>query len=68
MSSIRQRNPDRTAMRKTMAAVGLGLGVAGVGLTVGDIYRKPSIGAGGVVLGIGVALLHMPWGEFMGKA
>ncbi len=60
------RNPPRSVLRRTLTAVGLGFGVAGIGLTLGDIYGRPSIGAGGVVLGMGIGALHMPWGEILG--
>lgn len=63
-----QANPPRhhqTPGRRTASAIGLGVGVAGIGLTIGDIYRRPSIALGGMVLGIGLTALHLPWADLL---
>ena len=61
----RRRNPSRlTTTRRTLTAIGVGLGIAGVGAGIGDLYRKPSITIGAMVLGVGVTLIHLPWSKY----
>lgn len=62
-------NPEAVlTTRRTLTAVGLGLGVASVGATLGDLYRKPSLALGGMVLGLGLAAIHLPWDRYGGEA
>lgn len=57
-------NPEPTVTRRTLTAVGLGIGVASVGATLADLYRRPSLALGGMVLGLGLTTLHLPWDQF----
>lgn len=61
----RQKNPRRveSTAHRMFAALGLGLGIAGTGLSLGTIYQKPSISIAGSVLGIGLAMAYLPWGR-----
>ena len=65
---LRKNNikPNQTPMRRTMSAIGLGLAATGVGVAIGDLYRKPSIAVGAVVLGVGLIAVHLPWDHLMG--
>lgn len=65
--SLRKRNsrPPQTPTRRTMSSIALGLGVAGVGVAIGDLYHRPSIAIGGMVLGVGLAAVHLPWDHFL---
>jgi len=61
---VDDQNPiSRGPTRRTLAALGLGIGIAGVGATIADLYRKPAIAIGALVLGAGVAIAHLPWGN-----
>lgn len=65
---LRRRNPEHmTPMRQAVNAIGMGVGIAGVGAVVGDFYRRPSISLGGLVLGIGVTAIHFPWPRIGGS-
>ena len=64
--TVPSHRTSRSPLRRTLTAVGLGLGVTGIGLTLSDIYGRPSIGVGGVVLGVCVGVLHIPWSDFVG--
>lgn len=65
---LRRRNPEPTTiMRHALSAVGLGLGVAGASAALGEIYRRPSIALGGLVLGVGLTALHFPWSRIGAK-
>ena len=60
----RKRNPDReSTARTTFSAIGLGLGVTSIGLAIGNLYHKPSVSIGAVVLGLGLVAWHLPWRE-----
>lgn len=39
-------------------AIGLGISVMALGLSVGSIYDKPAVAYTGIALGIGLAALH----------
>lgn len=61
-----EANPlTRRGTRRMLASLGLGIGIAGVGATLGDIYRKPEIAVGGLIVGVAAALLHLPWSEWI---
>ena len=53
--------------RRIVSALGLGFGIAGVGATLGELYRKPHIAIGGMLVGITAALIHLPWSTWMTK-
>jgi hypothetical protein len=60
MRSVRRRNPSA---RRATGAIGLGLSVAGVGLALGDIYRRPIIAVAGAAVGLAVVAAYWPNGE-----
>jgi hypothetical protein len=70
MATIRKRRRNPTPKeigRQTLSSVGLGLGVASVGLSIGQLYHRPSVSLGGVVLGVGLMAWHLPWSDIMDR-
>lgn len=60
-AQMRSDQVDNLPRRRVTSAVGLGLGVVGVGLTLADLYKRPSIAVASVIAGLGLTLAHWPW-------